>query len=278
MRHFLRVRSLTPLLWTCAALAVPPPATARNADTGDDWQYAASIYLWGAGIKGETATGGEVDISFDTLISNLNMALMGNFEARKSEWSLLADVVYLNVGDDGGGRVPVTTESGATLPLKVDVGVKVKGWVLSLLGGYNVYDTERASVDVIAGARYLDLTLDFDLGLQSQRFGRPIDTHASEGVWDAVAGVRGQGSDQPARELVPALPPGHRHRAIEPHLAGGRRQAAGGRRQAAGGVGYRFNWGDVNLVYRHMKWDFSSGTAIDDMSFSGPLLAAKFRF
>ena len=48
--------------------------------------------------------------------------------------------------------------------------------------------------------------------------------------------------------------------------------------QAAGGVGYRLNWGDVNLVYRHMKWDFSSGTSIDDMSFSGPLLAAKFRF
>ena len=43
-------------------------------------------------------------------------------------------------------------------------------------------------------------------------------------------------------------------------------------------MGYRLNWGDVNLVYRHMKWDFSSGTSIDDMSFSGPLLAAKFRF
>jgi len=51
--------------------------------------------------------------------------------------------------------------------------------------------TERLSVDVIAGARYIDLSLDFDLGLQSQRFGRPIDTHASDGVWDAVVGVRG---------------------------------------------------------------------------------------
>ena len=53
----------------------------------------ASVYLWGAGIKGETATGGEVDIGFDSLISNLNMAFMGAVEARKSEWSMLADVV-----------------------------------------------------------------------------------------------------------------------------------------------------------------------------------------
>lgn len=65
--------------------------------------------------------------------------------------------------------------------MKVDTGAKVKGWVVSLLGGYNVRNTERLSVDVIAGARYLDLSLDFDLGLQSQRFGRPIDVSASEG-------------------------------------------------------------------------------------------------
>jgi len=177
----------------CAGVLFSAPSAARAADSSasNDWQYAASIYLWAAGIRGETATGGEVDVSFDTLISNLNMAFMGAFEARKSEWSLLADVVYLNVGDNGAGKVPVTTESGATLPLKVDTGVKVKGWVVSLLGGYNVRNTERLSVDVIAGARYLDLSLDFDLGLQSQRFGRPIDVSASDGVWDAVEGVRG---------------------------------------------------------------------------------------
>jgi len=123
MRHFLRAKSLAPFLWIGAVLAVPLPATAGNTGTNNDWQYAASIYLWGAGIDGETATGGEVDIRFETLISNLNMALMGSFEARKSEWSILTDVVYLNVGDDGAGRVQVTTESGATLPLKVDTGV-----------------------------------------------------------------------------------------------------------------------------------------------------------
>ena len=63
------------------------------------------------------------------------MAFMGAIEARKSEWSVLADAVYLNVGDYRAGRVPVTTKSGATLPLKADAGVKVKGWVVSLLGG-----------------------------------------------------------------------------------------------------------------------------------------------
>ena len=264
MRQSLYPRTIPMLLATGALMAAPPSVLSEDSYTGDDWQYAASLYLWAAGIKGETATGEEVDISFDTLISNLNMAVMGNFEARRSEWSVLADVVYLNVGDDGDGRVPVTTRSGVTLPVKIDAGVKIKGWVLSLLGGYNVQDTEQASVDLIAGARYLGLTLDFDLGLQSQRFGRPIDTHASEGVWDAVAGVRGH-ANLGGNWYLPY------------HLDAGTGQSDL-TWQAAGGVGYRFSWGDVNLVYRHMEWDFSSDTAIDDMRFSGPLLAAKVHF
>jgi hypothetical protein len=114
-------------------------------------------------------------------------------------------------------------------------------------------------VQVIAGARYLDLSLDFNLGLQSQRFGRPIGTHASEGVWDAVVGVRGH-----------ANPGGNWYLPYHLDIGTGQSDLTW---QAAGGVGYRFNWGDVNLVDRHMEWDFSSGTAINDMSFSGPLLA-----
>lgn len=35
----------------------------------------------------------------------------------------------------------MTTDSGATIPLKVDAGVKVKDWVLSFLGGYDVDET-----------------------------------------------------------------------------------------------------------------------------------------
>jgi hypothetical protein len=46
----------------------------------------------------------------------------------------------------------------------------------------------------------------------------------------------------------------------------------------AGGVGYRFDWGDVDLVYRHLEWDFDSDNALDDVSFSGPQLTARFRF
>ena len=257
-------QSLLPLLCASALVALPAGAAAGDSGTGGDWQYDASVYLWGAGINGSTVSGSDVDVGFDTLISNLNMAFMGTFEARKSGWSALADVVYLNVGDDAGVTVPVTTEQGAAFPLKVEASVKVKGWVLSLLGGYNIHHTDQLFADVIAGARYLDLSLDLDLGLQSGRFGRPIEVSAGDGVWDAIVGVRGHANLNDKWYLPYQFDFG----TGESDLTW----------QAAGGVGYRFHWGDLNLIYRHMEWDFASSSPIEDMSFSGPLLAAKFRF
>ena len=82
MCHFLLRRSLLPFVCASTLLAVATAATADDSSISNDWRYAASIYLWGASIKGETATGGEVDVSFDTLISNRDMAFMGAFKAR----------------------------------------------------------------------------------------------------------------------------------------------------------------------------------------------------
>jgi len=65
--------TLPPLLCAGALLLGPAPLVAGESTASDDWQYAASVYLWGAGIKGETATGSEVDVGFDTLVENLNM-------------------------------------------------------------------------------------------------------------------------------------------------------------------------------------------------------------
>ncbi|MCG6860270.1 MAG: hypothetical protein LJE70_03165 [Chromatiaceae bacterium] len=264
MSHSLHTKLLLQLLGASALLIGPIQAEADAPAAGDDWQYAASLYFFAPAIKGTTASGTDVDVGFDTLFDNLNMTFMGAFEARKSKWSALADVLYLNVGANEGATVPVTTPAGANLGLEVDTSLKVRGWVLSFLGGYNVYDTPQASVDVIAGARYLELKLDFDLGLQSRAFGRPIEAAASGAVWDGVIGVRGQANLQGNWYLPFYLDAG----TGESDLTW----------QALGGVGYRFDWGNLNVVYRYMKWDFDSGSAIDDISFSGPQLTATFRF
>jgi hypothetical protein len=48
--------------------------------------------------------------------------------------------------------------------------------------------------------------------------------------------------------------------------------------QAAGGVGYTYKWGDVRLVYRHLSYEQSGNKLVQDLSFSGPALGARFQF
>jgi hypothetical protein len=146
---------LLPLLSAGVLVAAPLNAGADDSSISDRWQYAASIYLWGAGIDATTARGADVNVNFETLINNLNMAFMGNFEARRNKWSVLADVVYLNVGANNSGKIPGDVAPAANVDVKVNASVETKGLVLNFIGGYTLWQTPEASLDVLAGARYL---------------------------------------------------------------------------------------------------------------------------
>ncbi|MGB5613095.1 MAG: hypothetical protein WBM67_10610, partial [Sedimenticolaceae bacterium] len=76
-----------------------PLAQAAGESADESWQFDGAVYLWGAGIGGTSAAGDDIDISFSDLIDNLDMAFMGSLEARKDKWTLLADVIYLDVSD-----------------------------------------------------------------------------------------------------------------------------------------------------------------------------------
>jgi hypothetical protein len=148
--------------------------------------------------------------------------------------------------------------------LDVSASVETKGWVLNLQGGYNLVQSDRASVDVILGARYLDLALDFNLGLAAGQYAVPQDIAASQVVWDGILGIQGR------------LNLDHRW-SLPFHLDVGTGDSDL-TWQAAGGVAYGFDWGEVSLVYRHLAWEFGSDDTLDHINFSGPLLAATWRF
>jgi hypothetical protein len=246
------------------ALLIGPLHATAGTTASDDWQYAASLYFFAPGVKGSTADGSDIDVSFDTLLDNLNVTFMGAFEARKGKWSARAYVLYLNVGANDGAKVPLTGPLGQPLGIKADASVKVRGWVLSALGGYNVYEASQASVDVVAGLRYLELKASFGLGLQGQRLGRAIESATSGAVWDGVVGVRGRANLSRDWFLPFYLDVGTGDSDLT--------------WQALAGAGYRFHWGDVSLAYRYLKWDLGSSSPIDNISFSGPQLTATFRF
>ena len=44
------------------------------------------------------------------------------------------------------------------------------------------------------------------------------------------------------------------------------------------GLGYGFKWIDILLVYRHLYYDMGGDDLIQDMRFSGPAFALRFKF
>lgn len=254
-------RFLVPVLCASAISMAPATAVAADSSAEDHWQFKAGVYLWAAGIKGETASGSDLDISFSDLINNLNMAFMGNVEARKSKWSLAADVIYLNVGADGGGSVPIASAPG--LSVKVEADVKLRAWVLGFTGGYRVLQSQQATLDLIAGARYLQVSTFLNTSEQLGPLARSGEVSASGVNWDAIVGVKG---DVYLKDNWYA-----------PYYLDVGTGDSDLTWQIAGGIGYKFDWGDAYLLYRYMDWDFN-GSELDNLNLSGPQLGVNLRF
>lgn len=247
--------------WLAAALLLASAGTSA----ADGWEYSGTLYLWAAGIDATTAGGADIDVDFDTLLDNLNMAFMGAAEARRGPWSVVADAVYLNVSADKGATVEVPVAPGSSVDVEVDAGVKTRGWVLSLLGAYTVAENERASVDLLAGVRYLELKAALDV--QLSKGGQVLSAKSRSALgtaWDGVVGVKGR-VRLDDRWYVPYYA----------DIGAGESELTW---QLFAGVGYSFDWGEASLVYRHMHWDLDSDAPLDDISFSGPAAAVTWRF
>jgi hypothetical protein len=250
----------------CFAVFGISPALAQTDSSAsqDQWQYSGAIYLWGADMDGQTIGGSEVEVGFSDLVDNLEMAFMGAFAARKNNWSFFADVIYLDLGVDkttdlsipiGGMQIPVTTTTN----------VDVQSWVLHFAGGYGLYSDGESRLDLVAGARYLDLSMDLFLELQSLGPGQSRTISESLTAWDGIVGLKGHAS-LGERWFLPYY--------ID--VGTGQSDLTW---QAAAGIGYRAGkvW-DVALVYRHLEWDLDSTRVIDDMTISGPTLGVIFRW
>lgn len=233
--------------------------SAKESQPDDRWRYNFAIYLWGAGIEGTTQSGSEIDIPFDEIVDNLDMAFMGAFEARRGKWSAAVDVVYMDTSADKSGTI--SPGEGLPISIPVDADVGLEGWVWNLNGARNVYEGDRASVDVLFGARYLDIDAKLTVSVGSLS---PDTVKVSDSWLDVVAGVKGEVKLS-------------KHWKLPYYLDVGTGQSDF-TWQGLFGVGYAFKWGGVGLAYRNIDWEFDSGSGLKDLNFSGPLVGVDFRF
>ncbi|MFC1796119.1 hypothetical protein ACFL1V_03380 [Pseudomonadota bacterium] len=248
----------------CLVALFSQQAVAQSEDDG--WEHSLAVYLWGASISGVTAAGTDLELDFKDILDHLEMAAMGSYEGRKGKWSIMGDLIYMDLsGNKQMNLVP--PYGGGNIGLDVNANLDMKSLIVHMGGGYNLYnDGEATTTDVIAGVRYLDLSTDLLLDFQVNPSGPglEISQSVSEDVWDAIVGFRGVIS-LGDRWFMPW---GGNIGAGDSDLTW----------QAMAGVGFKAApWADIALTYRYLKWEFDD-MAIDDLAIAGPLLGVVFRF
>ena len=229
----------------------------------DSWQFGIGIYGWAAGIGGDTTSGEDIssdsDASVDDILDTINFVFMGEFEARKSKWLFMTDIVYLDLGNDKNRTL--STAGGS---IDVNTDIQIKSRVVAPAIGYYVVDTDKVQFNAFAGARYLNLEVNIEENINAPS--RPLyaEVSGSSDIWDGIVGFKAHYAFNE-----------NWHMPLYFDLGTGDSEFTW---QAAAGIAYRFEICSVSLMYRYLSWDFDDSIVLDDLTISGPMLGVKFVF
>lgn len=254
MKHSVRTTSIAVALLLATALS----GSAIAATHDGQWRVGAEIYLWGADTNITTAPGQDVEVEFDDVVSNLEMAFMGALVARKDRWSWFGDLMY--VGIDASNTVPATIP-GVPTPLDAAVRIEQDAWIVTVGGGYELSSTSDSNVDFVGGIRYFDLSTDLSVDFGGGLAGTLND---SSDVLDVVVGIKGQ----------TALA----HKWTLGYHADVGTGDSDLTYQALVDFNYSFSKVALGIGYRFLKWDLDDKGYLDDFQISGPYVGLIFRF
>jgi hypothetical protein len=254
-------------------------ASGAGVDLYDgQWHYSLTPYAWFPNIyqtlQLDTPLGGgktvEVEVKPDSYLSNLEFALMGTLLARKGDWALGMDLIY-NDFSGQEGKIKAVRRPGGNEPLPIDVNlnVDIQALIWTGIGSYTVARSSAGTLDVFGGVRYLGLETSTDLSFSGPDgvLGRSGDTSDRINVWDGIVGVYGRvrlGGD--GDWFVPY------------YLDIGAGNYSNWTWQGWTGIGYRFDWGDLLLVYRNLSYSTTGDEVLQDMRMAGPALGATFHW
>lgn len=261
------------------ALCASQPAWSAGpaAEAADTWQFQAVLDLYLPTIGGTTTfpqsgAGSDVSVDAATILENLKMAFMGAMEARRGRWGMFTDILYVDLGNTKSGTRALSI-GGRPLPADVsaDATFDLKGTGWTIEGTYRVLEDPRRSLDLMAGARLLDMKETLDWQLSGNVGSLPPAVRAGSQAaklsnWDALVGAKGQfrlGSG--GAWFVPYYV----------DVGTGESKLTW---QAVGGIGYGFRWGDIIAAWRHIDYQMESGKSIERLSFDGPMIGAAFHW
>ena len=237
-----------------AVLAAAPTSVRAQAEVTDDLRYSITPYGWLSGLSGTVGLGrvsSNVDLSAADVIKSLKFGIMGTAEVHRGAWLLVADGIYASLGD------------ARTFAIRGDTGgldLTQHETIIQPMAGYTI-GNEVASLDILAGARYWNLSTTLDV----DRAVRPSNERSMSQHWvDAIGGLRVRVVPYERVRLVAAVDGG----------GGGSRDSW----QVYSSAGYDV-WSQVTLgvAYRVLSVNYDRNDFLFDTRTKGFVVGATFR-
>lgn len=235
-------------------------STGARADDAHGWSFEIAPYIWAAGIEGDVAPfpslpSASVDESFSDVVDNLDGALMLVGEARKGRFGVLGDLIYL--------KTKATDSSPG--PLFSSITVRSESVMLTALGFYRAVDRPAAFVDLLAGARYWSLDVDFSFAAGLL----PANEVSNKETWiDPMVGAKARTSLGDAGMYVSGVA-----------LVGGFSVGSDFTYDLNINLGYQWTENfSTTLGYRYLAVDYRDDGFVYDVSQDGPILGLIWRF
>jgi len=267
-------------------------AYAQDAVDENDWQFRLTPYLWlptiGGDVRYEVPPGSgtgspTIDVGPADWLDLLNYGLLVGGSAQKGRFSLFSDFVYLSLTSEDDDRV-VSVDDTVTIPgtripvpvganLNADTRSDMDGLLWTLTAGYVVSESESSSATIFAGARYFDvdvstrwdLTTEITVGPGTVILPAQGKISGDTTLWDGVIGIRGE------------LGMGQGNWSVPYYFDIGTGDS-GQTWNAFAGLAREYSWGDLLIAYRHLEYDMGDDSLLQNFSFSGPAIGARFRF
>jgi len=238
-----------------AALPELPPELPQEAG----WTFAVAPYLWMAGMEGSIAQFGvqpvEVDASFGDILENFDIGAMAVAEAHNGQFGVAMDFQYVKLSAEADTPRGLAAES---------IAVESQTLTALLAGEYRVFESDGASIDLMAGGRLWSVETDIDPqgGLLGDQFFSDGDTWV-----DPIVGARGRADISENFYLTGW------------GMIGGFGVSSDFTWDVMGALGYEVT-DKISVVggYRAMGVDYSDGDFVFDVVQHGPVLGAVFRF
>lgn len=267
-------------------LAAGEPALAQGADGRSGWSFQVALYAWLPTFNGDfnyslpTGRDGSASVraASNDYLSDLQFAAMVAGEARYDRFSVISDLMYVDLGS-GTSRVSSvnlapTPDNRISSAFSTNADTSVKATVWTLGGGYTVLRGDWGNVDLFGGFRLLSLNAETNYALNatvtdlrdnSVVLGRTGRLSGNQAIWNGIAGLRGRVLLGDSGFFVPYYL----------DIGTGDSNLTW---QGFTGVGYQTGWAGVIAGYRYLSFDQGSSDLVNDLSMGGAFLAVNFTF